>query len=144
MQAKLKLIVPAVTMSVSILFMLLFIMINLLVLKVSYPNKGPVASFDKKNNSPLRANVEKSQEWEIRKNFLIPLLGAIVQGSPAEKSGPLPGNAIIKVNDMKITDYTRLVTEVEKTQSGTPMKIEVLRNKSSVTLLVTIHDTLKP
>jgi serine protease Do len=68
------------------------------------------------------------------------LVGGIVADSPAQKSGVLVGDVIIKAGDKKIAVYSDLIGTVEATPIGKSLKITVWRNKSEVTLFATIKE----
>ncbi|MBN2159866.1 MAG: trypsin-like peptidase domain-containing protein [Spirochaetes bacterium] len=68
------------------------------------------------------------------------LVGQVVDGSPAEKGGVQVGDVILRVNDIKLKDFGDLVEQVEKTVIGKTIKIVVWRNKSKVSLFITIGE----
>lgn len=68
------------------------------------------------------------------------LVGQVTDGSPAEKGGIQTGDVILTVNGKEVKNFTDLVTEVENTQIGKTLKIEVWRNKSKMTLFVTVKE----
>ena len=68
------------------------------------------------------------------------LVGAVVPGSPAEKSGMLVGDVITKVNDAQVKGFSDLIQEVEKTPIGKTLRMVVWRNKEDVSLFVTVKE----
>ena len=68
------------------------------------------------------------------------LVGGIIADSPAQKSGVLVGDVIIKAGDKKIAVYSDLIETVEATPIGKSLKITVWRNKSEVALFATIKE----
>lgn len=56
-------------------------------------------------------------------------------GSPAEESGIMPGDIILKVNDIEYTgEQIDIAAEVMKGESGTTVKLEIKRNEEILTL----------
>jgi serine protease Do len=68
------------------------------------------------------------------------LVGAVVNGSPAQKGGMLVGDVILSVGGKKIKTFSDLVGIVERTPMGKTLKIEVWRNKTKVNLFITIGE----
>jgi S1-C subfamily serine protease len=68
------------------------------------------------------------------------LVGQVTEGGPADKGGVATGDVIISVNGKEIKNFTDLISEVENTQIGKSIKIEVWRNKSRVSLFVTVGE----
>ncbi len=68
------------------------------------------------------------------------LVGAIVDGSPAQKGGILVGDVIIEVKNKKIKNYVNLVEIVEKTKIGKTLKVVVWRKKSRLNLFITVAE----
>ena len=68
------------------------------------------------------------------------LVGAVVDGGPAQKGGLLVGDIILSAGGMKTKDVSDLIGIVEKTPIGKALKIEVWRNKTRVNLFITIGE----
>lgn len=68
------------------------------------------------------------------------LVGAVVEGSPAQKGGILVGDVILKVQNTKIKNYTDLVEVVEKTPIGNTLRVIVWRKKRELTLFLTVAE----
>ncbi len=68
------------------------------------------------------------------------LVGAVMQNGPADKAGMKVGDVIQGINGRKVKTYRDLVDEVEKTPTGKSVRVEVWREKSSMTLFVTVGE----
>ena len=68
------------------------------------------------------------------------LVGQVVDDGPAAKAGIKVGDVIIEAGSKKVKDFTDLVNAVEKTSIGKSIKITVWRNKSKVTLFITVSE----
>jgi serine protease Do len=68
------------------------------------------------------------------------LVGAIVDGSPAQKGGIMVGDVILEVKNKKIKNYVDLVEIVEKTKIGKTLKVVVWRKKSRLNLFITVAE----
>jgi Do/DeqQ family serine protease len=68
------------------------------------------------------------------------LVGQVTDGGPADKGGVATGDVIISINGKEIKNFTDLISEVENTQIGKSVKIEVWRNKSRVSLFITVGE----
>jgi len=68
------------------------------------------------------------------------LVGAVVEGGPADKAGVKVGDVLLSVNGKKINDFGDLVQEVEKAGIGTTLKVEVWRDKAKVMLFITVGE----
>ncbi len=68
------------------------------------------------------------------------LIGAVVADSPAQKAGARVNDVIIKVNKRKIKSFNDLLEEVEKNRIGTTLRVVVWRNKSKLTLFITVGE----
>ncbi len=84
-------------------------------------------------------NEEYAEELGL-KNTEGALVGQVTDGSPADRGGIQTGDVILTVNGKKIKDFTDLVTEVENTQIGKTLKIEIWRNKGKITLFITVKE----
>ncbi|HPS86229.1 MAG TPA: trypsin-like peptidase domain-containing protein [Spirochaetota bacterium] len=68
------------------------------------------------------------------------LVGQVTEGGPAEKGGVNTGDVILTVNGKEIKNFGDLISEVEQTQIGKTLKIEVWRNKTKVALFITVGE----
>jgi serine protease Do len=68
------------------------------------------------------------------------LVGQVTDGSPASKGGILTGDVIMSINGKEIKNFGDLINEVESTQIGKTLKVEVWRNKARVNLFVTVGE----
>lgn len=71
------------------------------------------------------------------------VVGEVLKGYPAETAGIQTGDAIVKINDTPIRYWSELTTTVYTLQSGTPLKITLMRNGiEKVVYLRTMSTTL--
>lgn len=68
------------------------------------------------------------------------LVGALVQGSPAQKGGLQVGDVILSFNGVDVKTPTDLVEEVGKAEIGKTYKTIVWRNKKKVAFFLTIKE----
>ena len=68
------------------------------------------------------------------------LVGAVVPNSPADKSGMQVGDVITKMNDRDIRGFDDLIQEVEKTEIGKTLRTVVWRNKTNMSLFITVKE----
>jgi serine protease Do len=68
------------------------------------------------------------------------LVGAVVENSPAAKGGLTVGDLITIIDDKKIENYGDLLDIVGKTQIGKTLKIQVIRNKQTINLFITVTE----
>ncbi len=68
------------------------------------------------------------------------LVGQVTEGGPADKGGIITGDVILTVNGKEINNFGDLITEVESSQIGKTLKIEVWRNKSKLTVFITVGE----
>lgn len=68
------------------------------------------------------------------------LVGQVTDNGPADKGGIVQGDVILTVNGNAIKNFGDLIAEVENTQIGKTLKIEVWRNKSRVALFITVGE----
>lgn len=68
------------------------------------------------------------------------LVGAVVPNSPADKSGMQVGDVITKMNDRDIRGFSDLIQEVEKTEIGKTLRTVVWRNKTNMSLFITVKE----
>lgn len=68
------------------------------------------------------------------------LVGQVTEGGPADKGGVVQGDVILTVNGNAIKNFGDLIAEVENTQIGKTLKIEVWRNKVKVALFITVGE----
>lgn len=88
--------------------------------------------------SELKADINKDPNPKFKvavdKGVLIV---RVVKGSPAEKAGFLPGDAIQKVGDKFVKTAAEVQQQVESTSVGAVLKVEVNRNGQSQIIEVT-------
>ncbi|MEK7559744.1 MAG: trypsin-like peptidase domain-containing protein [Patescibacteria group bacterium] len=63
---------------------------------------------------------------------------AVVEGSPAYKTGLKEGDIIIKFGDKKVTKETPLAKLIQESQIGHPINITILRDGAEITLETTL------
>ena len=68
------------------------------------------------------------------------LVGAIMSNSPAAKAGVKVGDVILAVDGREIESYETLVDIVGGTKIGETLKVTVWRNKSKMTLYITVKE----
>ena len=68
------------------------------------------------------------------------LVGQIVNESPAEKGGIIPGDVILSVNGKEVRNYGDLVSIVENTPVGETLKLEVWRNRARINLYIKVAE----
>jgi Do/DeqQ family serine protease len=68
------------------------------------------------------------------------LVGAVVPNGPADKSGMQVGDVITKMNDRDIRGFDDLIQEVEKTPIGKTLRTVVWRNKTNMSLFITVKE----
>lgn len=68
------------------------------------------------------------------------LVGAIMRNSPAAKAGVKVGDVILAVDGEEIESYEDLVDIVGRSKIGKTLKATVWRNKSKVTLYITVKE----
>ncbi len=68
------------------------------------------------------------------------LVGAVIDGSPAEKAGLKVKDVIIKVNEKPVKDFRDLVGEVSKTPIGKNIRVTVWRDKKEVNFWVPVAE----
>jgi serine protease Do len=68
------------------------------------------------------------------------LVGAIQEGSPAEKAGVHVGDVITSVVDKKVTNYGDLIDAIEGVAIGKTIRITVWRKGAQTNLFVTIKE----
>ncbi len=73
-------------------------------------------------------------------NIILPEIGQVTKGSPAEKAGFLKGDTITAVNDTKIRSWMELKLQV-RDKAGIPLVMTVKRNDHYVTLTVIPEET---
>jgi Do/DeqQ family serine protease len=67
-------------------------------------------------------------------------IGAIMEGSPAEKGGLKIGDVVLEIDGKKIKNYTELVTIVGNTPTGKTIKFMVWRNKTRLNIFITVAE----
>ncbi len=68
------------------------------------------------------------------------LVAKVLEGSPAQKGGFKDGDLIRTFNGKKIKDVNQLLKEVGRTQVGKKVKVDIIRDKSQMTLEVEIGE----
>ena len=83
----------------------------------------------------LKAELDTSQEFDapIQTDSGV-VIAAIVQGSPAARSGLRKGDVIVKMNGLTITDANEVQQIVSDTALGDAIKLTLNRNGQTVTL----------
>ncbi|PCK08530.1 MAG: serine peptidase [Alteromonadaceae bacterium] len=66
------------------------------------------------------------------------LIGQVVQGSPAEKSGLRAGDIVIKFNGIEIIDSTDLPVVVGVTEPGKKVPVDIVRERKKRVIKVTL------
>lgn len=66
------------------------------------------------------------------------LVAGIVRGSPADKSGLLPGDVLLKVDGLDVTDTNTMLNRIAATRPGTQVRMELLRQGQAVSLTVEV------
>ena len=87
--------------------------------------------------SPLTAEFAKELGLKKPEGALV---GSVMENSPAEKSGLMLKDVIIKVNGKKIYQFKDLIKIVGETRIGKTIQVTVWRNKNKVNLWVTIKE----
>ncbi len=82
---------------------------------------------------------EYSKELGLKENSGA-LVGQITDGGPADKGGIITGDVILTVGGKEIKNFGDLISEVENAGIGKTLKIEVWRNKSKITLFITVAE----
>ena len=90
----------------------------------------------------LNATQTQALIAEAQSQRIIPLLetihiASIVEGSPAEKQGLLPGDRILKINDVAINNWEQTITAINSYNGTAPHKIDIQRDFESITLHIT-------
>jgi len=65
-----------------------------------------------------------------------PIVGKVVSGSPARRSGLKPGDIILAINEKDITSWEQVVKTISGS-NGEPIKILILRNDKKLEITVT-------
>ncbi|MFH0974820.1 MAG: trypsin-like peptidase domain-containing protein [Spirochaetota bacterium] len=68
------------------------------------------------------------------------LVGAVVEKSPAAKGGLTVGDLITIIDDKKIENYGDLLDIIGKMPIGKTLKIQVVRNKQTINLFITVAE----
>ncbi|MCL2155852.1 MAG: trypsin-like peptidase domain-containing protein, partial [Leptospirales bacterium] len=68
------------------------------------------------------------------------LVGQVTEDSPAAKGGILTGDVIMSINGKEVKNFGDLINEVENTQIGKTLKVEVWRNKAKIALFITVAE----
>jgi serine protease Do len=66
------------------------------------------------------------------------LVASVEKGSPAAKGGLQPGDVIVRFGDQEIRESTQLPAQVARTQPGSQVQVEVLRNGKPQAVTVTV------
>ncbi len=66
------------------------------------------------------------------------LVAKVLDDSPAQQAGLQVGDVIVEFNGKKVTRSSSLPPIVGRTQVGKPAKVTIIRNKSKLTIMVTI------
>ncbi|MBC8117069.1 MAG: PDZ domain-containing protein, partial [Candidatus Saccharimonas sp.] len=83
----------------------------------------------------VNANLARQFNVKVREGALV---GSVMPKSPAEKAGLEPGDVILKLNDLTITDPASLQGVVEQLTVGKSYPLEIVRDGKRQTLTVTI------
>jgi regulator of sigma E protease len=65
-----------------------------------------------------------------------PIIGKVVEGSPAQKAGLQPGDVILSINGKEVTSWKQVVDLIGKSQ-GKPVELLILRKDKRLKLKVT-------
>ena len=83
--------------------------------------------------------VEERQQLLYAMTPLPPLIGAVLDGMPADEAGIRPGDVVVRAAGQQITDYTVLVRIIEA-HPGRPLPMTVERDGQLVDLTVTPNE----
>ncbi len=91
---------------------------------------------------PLTARIAKDHNRDPNSIVVLPeLSGALVQSvlldSPAERAGLRRGDLVVTLNEIPILDPQTLLEQVDQSEIGISLALEVIRDGKSLSLLVT-------
>ena len=82
---------------------------------------------------------EYAKELDLKNNEGA-LVGQVVDGGPSDSGGVKVGDVILSINGTAIKDFGDLLGIVEKTPIGKTLQVLAWRNKSKVSLFVTVGE----
>lgn len=82
------------------------------------------------------AEINAQQQLNIPPDASGVLIVRVLEGSPAEAAGLAPGDIIQRINDLAVTTPTEVQTQVEASQIGEDLAIDLRRNDANTTLTV--------
>ncbi|MDO4574784.1 MAG: membrane protein insertase YidC [Planctomycetia bacterium] len=80
--------------------------------------------------APADANATKSEP-----GFVVQVVGA---GTPAQKAGLLPGDRIVRLNDVEVASMAQLREQVQAMRPGTEVSLAVVRDGQEQTIPITL------
>ena len=84
----------------------------------------------------LDEDLEQRQRLLLAMTPLPPVIGAVMEGMPADEAGIEPGDVVVRADDQAISDYTVLV-RIIKSHPETPLALTVERDGQPLELSVT-------
>jgi len=93
------------------------------------------------NLQPLSTEIRERASYKDNDGVFV---RAIVNGSPAQKAGLIPGDIITKINNTAITDNRMAVQLVASLKPGNSYPIEIFRKGDLMTFTVTLSERKLP